>query len=154
MFGTKGSAMTPDKAKANSHLLLRERGIPINEHLPVIEAPESLKPKDAKAIARRSVVLNYVIGIAYGADVARLNSFLNESGLIEYASASEKALLCCIKHTEQEKMMLDGWPNVFRAWRGAWVLTIWIRSAAAMTISRPTSLDRSSIRPHLSRPLN
>ena len=100
--------MTPDKAKANSHLLLRERGIPINEHLPVIEAPESLKPKDAKAIARRSVVLNYVIGIAYGADVARLNSFLNESGLIEYASASENALLCRIKHTEQEKINA-GW---------------------------------------------
>lgn len=100
--------MTPEKAKANSHLLLRERGIPVNEHLPVIEAPDSLTPQDAKAVARRSVVLSYVIGIAYGADVARLNSFLVESGLIGYASASEKALLGRTKHTEQEKINV-GW---------------------------------------------
>ena len=100
--------MTPEKAKANSHLLLRKLGIPINEHLPVIEAPESLRPQDAKAVARRSVVLSYVIGIAYGAEVARLNSFLIESGLIGFASASEQAILGRTKHTEQEKINA-GW---------------------------------------------
>jgi hypothetical protein len=100
--------MSPEKAKSNSHLLLRERGIPINEHLPVIEAPESLHPQDAKAVARRSVILSYVIGIAYGADVSRLNSFLTDSGLIEYASATEKELLGRAHHTEQE-MINAGW---------------------------------------------
>lgn len=100
--------MSPEKAKSNSYLLLRKGGIPINEHLPVIEAPESLSPQDAKAVARRSVVLSYVIGIAYGADVARLNSFLVESGLIEYASTNEKDLLGRTQHTEQEKINA-GW---------------------------------------------
>lgn len=94
--------MSPEIAKSASHQFLRAHGIPINEHLPLLEDPDDLKPQNAEAVARRCVVLSYVIGIAYGADVLKLNQYLKDTGLISYASSKETELLGRAKHTEQE----------------------------------------------------
>lgn len=94
--------MTPETAKSISHSFLLKHGIPINEHLPFIESKDELKPQDAQAIARRCVILSYVIGIAYGADTAKLNKYLSDVGLIKYASAKERDLLGRATHTKQE----------------------------------------------------
>lgn len=95
--------MGPEIAKSTSHQLLRSHGIAINEHLPLLEGRDELKPQNAEAVARRCVVLNYVIGIAYGANVPNLNQYLKDIGLIAYASLRERELLGRAKHSEQEK---------------------------------------------------
>lgn len=96
--------MTPDDAKINSHKFFREHRIHINEQLPLLEGLDELSPQDAQAVARRSVILGYVIGIAYGADASKLSNYLSEIGLLEYASAKEKELLSRKSHSEQEKI--------------------------------------------------
>jgi hypothetical protein len=100
--------MTPEQAKSFSHQFLHERGISINEHLPLLEHPAELSPQSADAVAKRCVMLSYLIGIAYGADVAKLNAYLTQIGLISIASTSEKELLSRTDHTQQEKINA-GW---------------------------------------------
>ncbi len=95
--------ITPAQAKKDSHSFLRHHSIWINEHLPVLEGRNELQPQDAEAVARRCVILSYVIGVAYGADVPKLREFLLTTGLIGYASAKEKDLLGRTNHTDQEK---------------------------------------------------
>ena len=100
--------MTPEVAKAVSLKFLRDHDIPVNEHLPQLEPVSELRPQNAEAVARRCVLLSYVIGIAYGADVAKLNQHLQAVGLIGYASSKERSLLGRTDHTEQEKINA-GW---------------------------------------------
>ncbi len=100
--------MTPEVAMSKSHKFLRDHDVPINEHLPQIEPISELKPQNAQAVARRCVVLSYVIGIAYGADVSKLNQYLTDIGLIVYASSKERDLLAQANHTEQERTNV-GW---------------------------------------------
>jgi hypothetical protein len=104
----KRSSMTPESAKTTSHQFLRDHDIPINDHLPLLEGPTELKPQNAEAVARRCVVLSYVIGIAYGADVPKLNQYLKDIGLLSYASSKERQLLGREKHSEQEQINA-GW---------------------------------------------
>jgi hypothetical protein len=96
--------MTPEAVKAASHQFLRDHGIAINESLPCLEDRDDLDPQDALAVARRCVVLNYVIGTAFSADPLELNQYLTEIGLIDYASSREKELFRRAQHSEQEKI--------------------------------------------------
>ena len=96
--------MTPDFARTQSQQFLRAHGIPIHDQLPLLESWAELKPQSAETVAIRCVVLGYVIGIGYGANVLKLNQFLKEAGLIAHASSREQALLGRNNHTEQEKV--------------------------------------------------
>lgn len=96
--------MTPALAKAASHEFLRHHAVELNEALPLIESIEELRPQDARSVAIRSVVLCYLIGLGFGADVRRLKASLEQFGLIEHASAKEQDLLNKSHHTEQEKI--------------------------------------------------
>lgn len=49
--------MTPEIAKSTSHKFLRDHGIPINEHLPLLESRAALKPQNADAVALCGVEL-------------------------------------------------------------------------------------------------
>lgn len=96
--------MSPDEAKAKSHEYLREHSIQITETLPLLESESELSPQGATSVARRSIILSYVIGIGFGADVPKLQQYLEEIGLLQYASNKERRLLGSATHTEQEKI--------------------------------------------------
>lgn len=96
--------MSPDDAKAKSHKFLREHSIQINETLPLLEGEDELNPQDAVSVARRSIILGYVIGIGFGAPVPKLRTYLNEVGLLQFTSTKEKRLLGAATHTDQEKI--------------------------------------------------
>jgi hypothetical protein len=96
--------MTPALAKTASHEFLRRHSVEVNETLPLLESFEELMPQDARSVATRTVVLNHVIGIGFGADASRLRAALEEFGLFEHASAREQDLLSRSEHTQQEKV--------------------------------------------------
>jgi len=96
--------MSPDETKAISHEFLRGHSIQINETLPLLEAASELRPQDSVSVARRSVILSYVIGIGFGADVSKLGNYLGEIELLQYASRKERRLLGAMTHTDQEKI--------------------------------------------------
>lgn len=96
--------MTPELAKTKSHEWLRALKLEINDHLPVIEALEDLRPQEAQSVAARIVILNHVIGIGFGAQPSMLRKSLTDFGLFERVSKKEQALLNKESHTPQEKV--------------------------------------------------
>lgn len=93
-----------ERAKSQSEAFLKSKGIRINEALPVLEAPEELTPQNAVAVARRSMVLGYMIGIGFGKSGKEMKGHLDRWGLYEFTSEEERKLLSKSQHSEQEKV--------------------------------------------------
>jgi len=95
--------MEPELIKQKSQEYLRQHNIPINEHLPCIEPASAISPQNPQDIARRAVVLSYVVGIGFGQSGSRLRKALEEFDLYQFASAEERRLFIATQHTEQQK---------------------------------------------------
>lgn len=89
-------------AKTRSEAFLKARGIRVNEALPFIEAPEELRPMSAQDVARRSLVLGYMIGIAYRQPGSRLKAQVEKWSLYPSTSSVERALLEKEEYSKQE----------------------------------------------------
>lgn len=94
----------PEMIKAANIAILRSWGIPVNDHLPQLEAEADLTPQPAIAVARRCMIMSHVIGIGFGGDSDKLRKAAENWGLLEYASEHEKDMLCRTTHTEQERI--------------------------------------------------
>ncbi|WP_265595135.1 DUF4272 domain-containing protein [Haloferula sp. BvORR071] len=93
-----------EQVKADNNALLHSWGFPVNEALPLLEEESELNPRGAADVARRCMVLGYVVGIGFGADTADLKAALEEWGLWPYTSGRERELLSRIKHSKQERI--------------------------------------------------
>jgi hypothetical protein len=72
--------------------------------LPLIEAPEQLNPRSAVEVARRSLVLGYMIGIGFRQPGAKLKAELTKWKLYGDASPEERALLEQSEYDDQERI--------------------------------------------------
>jgi predicted transcriptional regulator len=63
-----------------------------NEHLPLIEADDELRPQSAPAAAKRAVAASYIVGLCYGADFPTTQRHLETFGLWESLAQGERAL--------------------------------------------------------------
>ena len=90
------------EAKSKSEAFFKARGIRVNEALPFIEAPEELRPVSAQDVARRSLVLGYMIGIGYRQPGSRLKAQIEKWGLYQSTSSAERALLEKEEYSKQE----------------------------------------------------
>ena len=95
---------TPLNRKLENEELLVELGIPINEHLPIIESEEETEIRKADEIARRILVLGYLNMVVEGGDKNQIIEYFKKSNLWKDASPSEKKLLEEDEITEQEKI--------------------------------------------------
>ncbi len=96
--------MTPDFAKMSSEAFLREHGIAINPHLPILEPLDEFTPQTAQVVATRGVVLSYIIGLGFGGTGKEIKPAIVEHGLLAALSASELALLDSAAISEQEEI--------------------------------------------------
>ena len=96
--------MSPKDAKIASHQFLRKYSVEVNDALPLLESVDELRPRDARAIATRIMVIGYVIGIGYGANTSRLRESMERFDLYGQASKREQDLLGRTEHSEQEKI--------------------------------------------------
>lgn len=94
--------MTPALVRQQSHERLKRLQIPINEHLPLLEPIDQFRPQSAEAVARRVVILSYIMGIGFGQPGAKLRKPLEEFGLMDDVSADERRLLLAKSYTRQE----------------------------------------------------
>lgn len=93
-----------EKAKTRSEHYLEAKGIAVNATLPFIESPDELRPKSAREVARRSLVLGYLIGIGFGQPSLKLKTELLKWNLYGDASPDEQLLLEKSHYEPQEKI--------------------------------------------------
>jgi hypothetical protein len=95
--------MDSQTAKAASLAYLQAHSIPFIDSLPLLESLDELSPRDAKAVARRIMVLSYICGIGFDFDASELEASLERVGLAGDASERERDLLSRREHTPQER---------------------------------------------------
>ena len=89
--------------KAHSEVLLRARGVPINDWLPVIgEGDDDKRLRTPREVAERAVALYAVSVGAAPEEHENAVAFLRERGLWEAASPKERAFLLNPRPEEQE----------------------------------------------------
>ncbi len=96
--------MSPEDIKSRNEALLRERGVQVNPNLPVIETVDELSPQTAEAVATRTVVLTYIIGLGYGQTGERMKRALVDFGLFDDVSDKEQELLNATKISKQDEI--------------------------------------------------
>lgn len=85
--------MTPELRKATSESKLRAFGIPVNEHLPLIETEEDTRIRSQEEVFRRLVALWAVVGKAYLGSESPFASYITEHTMQTYLSNQERAFL-------------------------------------------------------------
>ena len=89
--------------KARSEVLLRARGVPINDWLPVIgESADDKQLRTPREVAERAVALYAVSVGAAPEEHENAITFLRERGLWDAASSKERAFLLNRQPAEQE----------------------------------------------------
>lgn len=102
---TGGATMTGEwwERKARSEALLRARGVPINDWLPVIgEGDDDKRLRTPREVAERAVALYAVSVGAASEEHENAVAFLRERGLWDAASPKERAFLLNPQPEEQE----------------------------------------------------
>jgi hypothetical protein len=108
------------EANKSSEDFLVSSGIPINEALPLIEAPDKLTPQSPVSVAQRSLVLGYITLTGFGWSGQEVQNQLEKWNLYNYASDLEKALLTKTSFTQQEKVNATWLPECIQSF--AWGL--------------------------------
>jgi hypothetical protein len=93
-----------EQAKAKSERYLEAKGVAVNTALPLIESPDELRPRSAADVARRSLVLGYMIGVGFGQPGAKQKAELVKWQLYGDASPEEQSLLEKSNYDDQEKV--------------------------------------------------
>ena len=97
--------MTAQQRKDQTEIILKEKNIPINVHLPLIEEENEAKIRTAEDIARRVLVLSYLYAFVYNKeDRVDIITFLEEENLWEYVSPDEKRLFLAVELTERDSI--------------------------------------------------
>lgn len=80
----------PARAKAESERALLAAGARVNDWLPVLDR---VRPRQAREIADRALVLNAMIQLAFGAPKPLIRAWIDANRLISALSEKERALL-------------------------------------------------------------
>lgn len=94
--------MHPAERKAKSEELLRRRGAPINEHLPLIESDDEVVLRSADELLKRLVALWAVVGTAFLRGNDHFRSYVVENGFQSWLSKEELAFLLSDSPTERD----------------------------------------------------
>ncbi len=97
-------SISPEDVKAVSNAQLQELGIVTNDELPTMDVIEELEPQTARDVARRALVLIYVLGLGFGAKPLKLKKALTDYSLWDYVTDAERALLNKKNLNEQDRI--------------------------------------------------
>ena len=101
---------TPQERKEKSIALLKARGIPFLEHLPLIEAEDEVNPRSAEEIARRAIACLLAIQVACDASKDMSEADLDESRKFIWSVAEKFGV--DNEFTPREKAFFDGAPDM------------------------------------------
>lgn len=149
---------TPAERKRRSEDKLKQFGIPINPHLPVIESETAAKLRSPQEVAKRAIALCAVVVYGGGLEQQAAIAFLQERGLWEAATEKEKKFLLN-KAPSQEERANFSW-RYEALWVLLWALgyvsqlaypseTCDVSQAVETIVNTPTELfiKQASLRP-------
>lgn len=94
-----------DRKERNTQLL-RGLGVPVNPDLPVVESEAEARFRDPKEVAKRAIVLYFLVSVAHGAHKETASTWLKDQGLWDVVSPQEKNFLESDHQTEEETVAL------------------------------------------------
>lgn len=115
--------MTPEARRAENEALLREHGIPVNPHLPMIEAEDGITLRSEEALWRRLVALWGVVGAATTRENAYFKEYFSAGERGSWLSLDEAAFLFQDTPGEEDRIRFS-WrleAMLFLAWCGGLV---------------------------------
>jgi len=78
------------KRKERTEGYLKSLGVPVNPHLPLVEAESEVRLREPKEVAKRVNILHALAAVAHQADRKRTTLWLKREGLWESVSPEEK----------------------------------------------------------------
>jgi hypothetical protein len=112
--------ITATDLKAETEAFLKQRGYPVNPHLPRIEELAELRIALSLEVRRRCLVLSSVCGRAYGAKYDLVVPWIDNQGLREFCTDAEVELIDTKAPSEAQKAPFRPQPEAL--WEFAWVL--------------------------------
>jgi len=106
--------------KTETEAFLKERGYPVNTHLPQIEELADLRIATPLDVRRRCLILASVCGRAYGAKYGLVAPWIDDHGLREFCTQDETELIDEKTPSESQKAPFRPQPEAL--WEFAWVL--------------------------------
>jgi len=99
--------MTPADLKAASEQLLRGRGIPVNAHLPCIEAEEIIQIRSVEDVLQRMIALWAVAGTAFNKDSNEFRDYVDRNGIQSWLTTRERKFMLADKRPKRESLQLS-----------------------------------------------
>ncbi|WP_255990930.1 DUF4272 domain-containing protein [Chitinolyticbacter albus] len=96
--------MSPESRKASSESKLRALGIPINEHLPLIETEEETKVRSRDEVFHRLLALWAVVGKAFLGSGSHFAGYIAEQGMQDWLSGQERDFLFSKEASERDQI--------------------------------------------------
>jgi len=90
-------------AKFESEKFIRKHGLDAPPHLPFLDDPDDLNPPHSEQVARRFLVLAYLIAISFDIEGEEISSYLKSFELWNDLTVKEKALLQKPAFSEEDK---------------------------------------------------
>ena len=112
--------ITATDLKTETEAFLKERGYPVNTHLPQIEEFADLRTASSLDVRRRCLILASVCGRAYGAKYGLVVPWIDDHGLREFCTQDETELIDEKTPSESQKAPFRPQPEAL--WEFAWVL--------------------------------
>jgi hypothetical protein len=94
--------MTPEERRAASEALLKERGIPLNLDLPLIEADEDVTLRSPEEVLHRLIALWAVVGTSFLKETPDFRNYLVQRKLETWLSPRERAFLLADSRSEDD----------------------------------------------------
>ncbi|CAN7578827.1 DUF4272 domain-containing protein [Massilia sp. LjRoot122] len=115
--------MTPEERRTANEDLLRERGIPVNPHLPMIEGEDGVRLRSEDALWRRLLALWGVVGTATLREHAYFKEYFSVGERRDWLSGDEAAFIFNDTPAEADVIRFS-WrleAMIFLAWCGGLV---------------------------------
>jgi hypothetical protein len=96
--------MTAEQRKAKSESLLRTLAVPVNKHLPPIEADEQVHLRSEEELAQRLVALWAVVGTAVLPGDAQFRDYIASNGLQAWLSSQERDFMLAERTDERDRV--------------------------------------------------
>ncbi len=110
--------INPDNIKKESEALILKAGGEICSWLPIIEL-EEIKPRSARDIANRALVLHAFVNASFGAPLSVLKAWLEKNNLANELSPLERKLIYFSEFLNEEQINQFRW-NIEFLWVAAW----------------------------------
>jgi|UniRef100_UPI000D351999 hypothetical protein len=132
-----------ERIKSENEALIRAHGGEICDWLP--SPDQDTTARDAQAAARRALVLNAMLQIAFKAPISVIREWISSNGLDGELSSSERAIL----HKDDGDLTEQERANLYWCIEALWALTWAAGKVEDLAFNKPVGPELASLMPNL-----